>query len=57
MVLSGVSVFLIWWLPATEHIFLALSCLFGGISVVGWNGLNVLEVVHFATDVRYVYVA
>jgi len=51
MVLSAVSVFFI----ATLHSKLEsviFSCIFGGISVIGWNALDVLSMELFPTELR-----
>ena len=55
MLFAGVSVLLIWWLPASEVTIVALSCFFSGFTIIGWNALDVIEVEYFDTEVRYVY--
>jgi VNT family MFS transporter (synaptic vesicle glycoprotein 2) len=52
MILAGLSVFLIWFLPASEGIVVGLSCLFSGFTIIGWNSLDVIEVEYFNTEVR-----
>ncbi|XP_052830426.1 synaptic vesicle glycoprotein 2C [Octopus bimaculoides] len=51
MVISGLSVFFI-WLVKTKVQSLALSCLFGGISVIGWNSLDTISSEIFPTQLR-----
>ena len=55
MIISGIGVLLIWWLPAVESITVILSCVFSGFSIIGWNALDVLSVEYFPTHLRYVY--
>ncbi|XP_013391674.1 synaptic vesicle glycoprotein 2C-like [Lingula anatina] len=51
MVISGISVFFIWFVKnKTES--LIMSCIFGGISTIGWNALDVLSVELFPTHLR-----
>ena len=42
MIVSGLSTFLIWWVPKRESIVVVLSAIFSGVSVAGWNALDVL---------------
>ena len=42
LVLSGLSTFLIWWVPKKESTIVILSAIFSGVSVAGWNALDVL---------------
>ena len=42
MVVSGLSTFLIWWVPKRENTIVVLSAIFSGVSVAGWNALDVL---------------
>ncbi|XP_074643760.1 synaptic vesicle glycoprotein 2C-like isoform X2 [Tubulanus polymorphus] len=51
MVLSGISVFFIWFVN-TETQGLIMSCIFSGISTIGWNSLDVISVESFPTSVR-----
>ncbi|GAB1605772.1 vesicle glycoprotein 2C-like isoform X2 [Argonauta hians] len=51
MVTSGVSVFLIWFVK-TKLQSLVLSCFFGGISVVGWNSLDIISGEIYPTHLR-----
>lgn len=54
MVIAGLTVF---FLPLihnkTEN--LLISCVFGAVSTVGWNALDVLQAELFPTAVRYVH--
>ena len=52
MILSGISVFFIWWVNATEDIVVILGCLFNGLSIAGWNALNVLSAESYPTELR-----
>ena len=54
MFLSGVSVFFIWWVKATEDVVVILGCLFNAISIAGWNALNVLNAQSYPTELRSV---
>ena len=54
MLLSGVSVFFIWWVKATEDVVVILGCLFNAISIAGWNALNVLNAQSYPTELRSV---
>ena len=51
MVVSGVSVF---FLPIVHNKIqnLLISCLFGAVSTVGWNAIDVLQAELFPTAVR-----
>ncbi|KAK6985616.1 synaptic vesicle glycoprotein 2C-like isoform X1 [Biomphalaria glabrata] len=51
MVLSGLSVFFLWFVKERWQSVL-MSCLFGAISVVGFNMLDVLQTELFPTEVR-----
>ncbi|XP_059149760.1 synaptic vesicle glycoprotein 2C-like isoform X2 [Physella acuta] len=51
MVLSGISVFFLWFVK-TRWQNVLMSCLFGAISVCGFNMLDVLQTELFPTDVR-----
>ena len=53
MVVSGVAVF---FLPIVHNKIqnLLISCVFGAVSTVGWNALDVLQAELFPTAVRYV---
>ena len=51
MIVSGVSVFFI-PLVSTGDQLLALSCCFGGFSVIGWNALDCLSCELFPTELR-----
>ncbi|ESO91025.1 hypothetical protein LOTGIDRAFT_191516 [Lottia gigantea] len=51
MVLSGICVFFIWFVR-TKVENLIMSCLFGLVSTVGWNSLDVLSAELFPTEVR-----
>ena len=42
LVVSGLSTFLIWWVPKRESLVVVLSAIFSGVSVAGWNALDVL---------------
>ncbi|XP_065883806.1 synaptic vesicle glycoprotein 2C-like [Dysidea avara] len=52
MLTSGISVFFIWWVKATEDVVIILSCVFNGVSIAGWNALNVLNASSFPTELR-----
>jgi len=52
MLISGISVFFIWWVKATEDVVVILSCVFNGVSIAGWNALNVLSASSFPTELR-----
>lgn len=54
MFLSGISVFFIWWVKATEDVVVILGCLFNAISIAGWNALNVLNAQSYPTELRSV---
>ncbi|XP_071487151.1 synaptic vesicle glycoprotein 2C-like [Diadema antillarum] len=51
LILSGVSVFLIWFLQTRTQV-LATSIVFGAISVVSWNTLSVMGVEMYPTNCR-----
>ncbi|KAH9489157.1 Synaptic vesicle glycoprotein 2C [Bulinus truncatus] len=51
MVLSGLSVFLLWFVKERWQSLL-MSCLFGAISVIGFNMLDVILTELYPTDVR-----
>lgn len=53
MVSSGICVFFI---PLVRDKWqnLGISCLFGAVSTVGWNSLDVLSTELFPTNVRYI---
>nr|XP_054752323.1 synaptic vesicle glycoprotein 2B-like [Lytechinus pictus] len=51
MIISGISVFFIWFLETRTHV-LIMSCLFGAISVITWNTLNVVGVELYPTSCR-----
>ncbi|KAK6178546.1 hypothetical protein SNE40_013313 [Patella caerulea] len=51
MVISGICVFFIWFVQ-TKVENLVMSCLFGMVSTVGWNALDVLSAEVFPTEVR-----
>lgn len=51
MLVSGMSVFFIWLLK-TQRDSIIMSCIFGGVSVIGWNTLDVLNVELFPTHLR-----
>ncbi|ESO98183.1 hypothetical protein LOTGIDRAFT_114670, partial [Lottia gigantea] len=51
MLLSGICVFFIWFVR-TKVENLIMSCLFGLVSTVGWNSLDVLSAELFPTEVR-----
>ncbi|XP_055955615.1 synaptic vesicle glycoprotein 2C isoform X2 [Patella vulgata] len=51
MVISGICVFFIWFVQ-TKVENLVMSCLFGMVSTVGWNALDVLSAEAFPTEVR-----
>lgn len=53
MVVSALCTFLIWVVPPQERIVVILSCLFSGVSVAGWNALDVLGVSLFPVQLRY----
>ena len=54
MLLSGVSVFFIWWVKATENVVVILSCVFNALSIAGWNAFNVLSAESYPTELRFV---
>ncbi|XP_075248752.1 synaptic vesicle glycoprotein 2C-like isoform X2 [Convolutriloba macropyga] len=49
MILSGVSVLFIWLVKTTTET-LVMMCIFGGISVIGWNVLDVLYTELYPTN-------
>uniref|UniRef100_A0A0B6ZYS5 Major facilitator superfamily (MFS) profile domain-containing protein n=1 Tax=Arion vulgaris TaxID=1028688 RepID=A0A0B6ZYS5_9EUPU len=51
MVLSGISVFFLWFVQ-TKWQNVLMSCIFGAVSVCGFNMLDVLQTELFPTDVR-----
>ncbi|KAK2172293.1 hypothetical protein NP493_973g01033 [Ridgeia piscesae] len=51
MMMSGCSVFFVWFLK-TQTQSLVMSCVFSGVSVIGWNVLDVLGVELFPTHLR-----
>ncbi|XP_070536899.1 synaptic vesicle glycoprotein 2C-like isoform X2 [Ptychodera flava] len=51
LLVSGCSVFFIWFLSSRAEV-LAMSCIFGGISVIGWAALNVIGVECYPTNMR-----
>ncbi|XP_076438988.1 synaptic vesicle glycoprotein 2B-like [Babylonia areolata] len=51
MVVSGLSVFLLWWVHQRWQ-NIAMSCLFGAVSTIGFNALDVLQTELFPTNVR-----
>ncbi|BFZ14245.1 hypothetical protein BsWGS_17284 [Bradybaena similaris] len=51
MVLSGISVFFLWFVKENWQNVL-MSCIFGAVSVMGFNMLDVLQTELFPTDVR-----
>ncbi|XP_077993582.1 synaptic vesicle glycoprotein 2B-like [Glandiceps talaboti] len=51
LVVSGASVFFIWFLNTRAEV-LAMSCVFGGISVISWAALNVIGVECYPTNLR-----
>ncbi|KAI0209926.1 Synaptic vesicle glycoprotein 2C [Lamellibrachia satsuma] len=51
MLVSGGSVFFVWFLK-TKTQSLIMSCVFSGVSVIGWNVLDVLGVELFPTHLR-----
>ncbi len=54
MLISGGCVFFIAILK-TQTQSLIMSCLFGGISVIGWNALDVIGMEVFPTHLRYIF--
>ena len=54
MVASGGSVFFVWFVK-TETQVLVMSCIFSGVTVIGWNVLDVLGVELFPTYLRWEY--
>ena len=52
MVIAGVTVFFLPFVK-TKYENLAISCVFGAVSTVGWNALDVLQAELFPTAVRY----
>ncbi|KAL8622295.1 hypothetical protein ACOMHN_043299 [Nucella lapillus] len=51
MVISGLSVFLIWFVHERWQ-NIAMSCLFGAVSTIGFNALDVMQTEMFPTNVR-----
>eukprot|EP00057_Strongylocentrotus_purpuratus_P001895 XP_003723431.1 PREDICTED: synaptic vesicle glycoprotein 2C isoform X1 [Strongylocentrotus purpuratus] len=51
MIVSGISVFFIWFLKTRIQV-LIMSCVFGAISVITWNTLNVVGVELYPTSCR-----
>ena len=39
----GLSAFLIRIVPPTENAIVALSCVFNGVAIFGWNALDVIS--------------
>lgn len=54
MVISGLTVFLLWFVHERWQNVL-MSCVFGAVSTVGFNTLDVLQTELFPTNVRWVY--
>ena len=52
MVLSGLSVFFIAMLDNSTQT-LIFSCVFGGITVIGWDALDVVQVELYPTEIRW----
>ena len=54
IMISAVSTFLIWGVPKQESVIVILSCVFNGVSIVGWNSLDVLSTSDlFPVHLRY----
>jgi VNT family MFS transporter (synaptic vesicle glycoprotein 2) len=51
MVIAGLSVFFIWFLDSHTHSVI-MSCIFSGVTTIGWNVLDVLSVECFPTVLR-----
>ena len=51
MVISGLSVFFLWFVHKRWQNIL-MSCIFGAVSTIGFNSLDVLQTELFPTDVR-----
>ncbi|XP_070178141.1 synaptic vesicle glycoprotein 2C-like isoform X2 [Littorina saxatilis] len=51
MVISGLSVFFLWFVHERWQNIL-MSCIFGAVSTIGFNALDVLQTELFPTDVR-----
>ena len=51
MVISGLSVFFLWFVHERWQNIL-MSCIFGAVSTIGFNSLDVLQTELFPTDVR-----
>ncbi|XP_071098545.1 synaptic vesicle glycoprotein 2C-like [Haliotis cracherodii] len=51
MCISGLAVFFIWFVQ-TRVQNVAISCVFGAVSTIGWNALDVLSTELFPTNVR-----
>ncbi|XP_046552199.1 synaptic vesicle glycoprotein 2B-like [Haliotis rubra] len=51
MCISGLAVFSIWFVQ-TKVQNVAISCVFGAVSTIGWNALDVLSTELFPTNVR-----
>ena len=52
MVLSGLSVFFIAMLKSSTQ-SLIFSCVFGGITVIGWDALDVVQAELYPTELRW----
>ncbi|XP_002734267.1 synaptic vesicle glycoprotein 2B-like [Saccoglossus kowalevskii] len=51
LLISGASVFFIWFLNTKIEV-LAMSCIFGGVSVISWAVLNVVGAESYPTNMR-----
>lgn len=52
MTLSGISVFFV-WLVTSKVEMVVMSCIFSGLSVAGWNALDVISMEQYPTHLRY----
>ena len=54
MILSAVSVFTIWSVPDNHVALVGVSCLFSAVTVTVFGALNVVNIVTYDVDLRYV---
>ena len=52
MAVASLSVFFFWFIPANETSVVAMTTLFSGFSIVGWNALDYIIVEGFPTKIR-----
>lgn len=57
MLLSALSVFLIWGMPSVHAAVVGVSCLFGAVSVPAFGSLDAVNMHLYDVTVRCVYTA